>query len=62
MYNTLLEKQANDAKEDINDIVKKLIIEVNESKKAFNKLEGKINKLKDIIEKLKEELHYHKNK
>jgi hypothetical protein len=62
MYNTILEKQANDVREDINAIVKELIIEVNESEEAFEKLEGKIDELEDIIEGLKAELHYLKNK
>jgi phage shock protein A len=53
MYNTLLEKQANDAREDINAIIDDLIIEVNESEEAFEKLESKIDELEDIIEGLK---------
>jgi len=53
MYNTLLERQANDAIEDFNAIIKELIIEVNESEEANEKLEGKIEELEDIIEGLK---------
>ena len=53
MYNTILEQQANDAREDINAIVKELIIEINESEEAFEKLEGKIDELEEIIEGLK---------
>jgi phage shock protein A len=53
MYNTILEQQANDAREDFNAIIKQLIIEVNESEEAFEKLESKIDELEDIIEGLK---------
>jgi len=62
MYNTILEQQANDAREDINAIVKELIIEINESEEAYEKLEGKIDELEEIIEGLKAERHDFKNK
>jgi phage shock protein A len=53
MYNTRLEKQANDAKDDINSIVNDLITEIHELEEAHEKLEGKIDELEDIIEGLK---------
>jgi TolA-binding protein len=62
MYNTILERQANDAREDINAIVKELIIEVNESEEAFEKLEGKIDELEDIIILLKAQVQELENK
>jgi TolA-binding protein len=62
MYNTILERQANDAREDINAIVKELIIEVNESEEAFEKLESKIDELEDIIILLKAQVQELENK
>jgi phage shock protein A len=62
MYNTLLEKQANDAREDINAIIDDLIIEVNESEEAYEKLESKIDELEDIIEGLKAQVQELENK
>jgi phage shock protein A len=53
MYNTILERQANDAREDINTIIKELIIEIHELEEANEKLEGKIEDLEDTIEGLK---------
>ena len=62
MYNTLLERQANDAKDDVKSVIDDLIIEINELEEAHKKLEIKIDILEDQIEGLKSELHYLKNK
>ena len=53
MYNTLLEKQAYDAKEDVKSVIDDLIIEINELEIAHEKLEDKIDDLEDIIILLK---------
>ena len=53
MYNTLLEKQANNLKDDITAIIDDLIIEIHELEEAHEKLESKIDELEDIIEGLK---------
>jgi len=53
MYNNFLERQAYDAKDDVRSVIDDLIIEINESEEAFEKLEGKIEELEDIIEGLK---------
>jgi len=62
MYNTLLERQAYDAKEDVKSVIDDLMTEINELEEAHEKLEDKIEKLEDIIEGLKAEWHDLKNK
>jgi phage shock protein A len=57
MYNTLLEKQANDAKDDVKSVINDLIIEINELEEAHEKLEDKIDELEDIIILLKAQVH-----
>jgi prefoldin subunit 5 len=53
MYNTLLEKQAFNAKDDVKSVIDDLIIEINELEEAHEKLEDKIDELEDIIILLK---------
>jgi len=62
MYNTLLERQAYDAKDDIKFVIDDLITEINELEAANEKLEDKIDELEEIIEGLKAEWHDLKNK
>jgi prefoldin subunit 5 len=57
MYNTILEKQANDAKHDVKSVIDDLIIEINELEIAHEKLEDKIDELEDIIILLKAQVH-----
>jgi prefoldin subunit 5 len=57
MYNTLLERQASDAKDDINSVIEDLITEIHELEEAHEKLEDKIDELEDIIESLKGKIH-----
>ena len=57
MYNTLLEKQANDAKDDVKSVINDLIIEINELEEAHEKLEDKIDDLEYIIILLKAQVH-----
>jgi predicted nucleic acid-binding Zn-ribbon protein len=53
MYNTLLERQANDAKDNIKSVIDDLMTEINEIEEAHIKLEDKIDELEDIIILLK---------
>jgi prefoldin subunit 5 len=53
MYNTLLERQADNAKNDISSVIDDLITEIHELEEAHEKLESKIDELEDIIEGLK---------
>jgi DNA-binding ferritin-like protein len=62
MYNTLLEKQAFNAKDDVKSVIDDLIIEIHELEEAYEKLINKIEILEEEIEGLKAELHYLKNK
>jgi prefoldin subunit 5 len=57
MYNTLLEKQAFNAKDDVKSVIDDLIIEINEIEEAHEKLEDKIDELEDIIILLKAQVH-----
>jgi uncharacterized small protein (DUF1192 family) len=62
MYNTLLEKEAFNAKDNVKSVIDDLIIEIHEFEEAHFKLKDKIEILEDEIEGLKAELHYLKNK
>jgi len=62
MYNTLLERQAYDAKDDIKFVIDNLITEIHELEEALEKLEDKIEELEEQIEGLKAEWHDLKNK
>ena len=68
MYNTLLERQASDAKDDINYVIENLIVEIHELEEAHEKLEDTIEIYAQIIEGLKGRIHeleselYEKNK
>ena len=53
MYNTLLERQASDAKDDINYVIENLIVEIHELEEAHEKLEDTIEVYAEIIEGLK---------
>jgi peptidoglycan hydrolase CwlO-like protein len=57
MYNTLLERQANDAKDDINYVIENLIVEIHELEEAHEKLEDTIEIYVQIIEGLKGRIH-----
>ena len=57
MYNNFLERQADNAKDDINSVINDLITEIHELEEAHEKLEGKIDELEDIIEGLKGRIH-----
>jgi len=62
MYNSLLERQAYDAKDNIKSVIDDLIIEIHELEEAHEKLEDKIEELEEQIEGLKAEWHDLKNK
>ena len=53
MYNTLLEKQANDAKDEVRSLIEDLLTEINELEEANEKLEESIDELEDVIILLK---------
>jgi len=57
MYNTLLERQASDAKDDINYVIENLIVEIHELEEAHEKLEDTIEVYAEIIEGLKGRIH-----
>ena len=57
MYNTLLEKQANDAKDEVRSLIEDLLTEINELEEAHEKLEDKIDELEDVIILLKAQIH-----
>jgi prefoldin subunit 5 len=57
MYNTLLERQADNAKNDISSVIDDLITEIHELEEAHEKLESKIEDLEDTIEGLKGKIH-----
>jgi cell division septum initiation protein DivIVA len=62
MFNTLLEKQAYDAKYDINSLIDDLVTEIHELEESLKKLEDKIDDLEEQIEGHKAEWHELKNK
>jgi len=53
MYNTILEQQAFNAREDVKSVIDDLIIEIHELEESHEKLEDRIDELEDIIEGLK---------
>ena len=53
MYNTVLERQANDAKDEVRSLIEDLLTEINELEEAHEKLEDKIDELEDVIILLK---------
>ena len=62
MYNTLLEKEAFNAKDDVKSVIDDLMFEINELEEAHEKLEDKIDDLEEQIEGHKAEWHELKNK
>ena len=62
MYNTLLEKQANDAKDEVRSLIEDLLTEINELEEAHEKLEDKIDELEDVIILLKSQIHEFESK
>ena len=61
MYNTLLERQANDAKDEVRSLIEDLLTEINELEEANEKLEDKIDELEDVIILLKAQIHEFEN-
>jgi len=57
MYNTLLERQANDAKDKVKSVIEDLLTEIHELEEAHEKLEDIIDELEDVIILLKARLH-----
>jgi DNA repair exonuclease SbcCD ATPase subunit len=53
MYNRVLERQANDAKDEIKSVIEDLITEIHELEEAHEKLEDTIELYAEIIEELK---------
>lgn len=53
MYNRVLEKQANDAKDEVKSVIEDLITEIHELEEAHQKLEDTIELYAEIIEELK---------
>lgn len=53
MYNRVLERQANDAKDEIKSVIEDLITEINELEETNEKLENTIELYAEIIEELK---------
>ena len=53
MYNTVLEKQANDAKDEVRSLIEDLLTKIHELEEAHEKLEDKIDELEDVIILLK---------
>jgi phage shock protein A len=62
MYNTLLEKQANNAKDEVKSLIEDLITEINELEEANEKLEESIDELEDVIILLKAQIHEFESK
>lgn len=53
MYNRVLERQANDAKDEVKSVIEDLITEIHELEEAHQKLEDTIELYAEIIEELK---------
>ncbi len=53
MYNRVLERQANDAKNEVKSVIEDLITEIHELEDAHQKLEDTIELYAEIIEELK---------
>jgi hypothetical protein len=53
MYNRVLERQANDAKDEIKSVIEDLITEIHELEETNEKLENTIELYAEIIEELK---------
>lgn len=53
MYNTLLERQANDAKNEVKSVIEDLITEIHELEEVNEKLENTVESYAEIIEELK---------
>lgn len=62
MYNTLLERQANNAKDEVKSVIEDLITEIHELEEAHEKLEDKIDELEDVIILLKAQIHEFESK
>lgn len=57
MYNTVLERQANNARDEVKSVIEDLITEIHELEEAHQKLEDTIDKLEDVIILLKAQIH-----
>jgi DNA repair exonuclease SbcCD ATPase subunit len=53
MYNRVLERQANDAKDEVKSVIEDLITEIHELEETNEKLEDTIELYAEIIEELK---------
>lgn len=53
MYNTVLERQANNARDEVKSVIEDLITEIHELEEAHEKLEKTIELYAEIIEELK---------
>lgn len=53
MYNTVLERQANNARDEVKSVIEDLITEIHELEEAHQKLEDTIELYAEIIEELK---------
>lgn len=53
MYNRVLERQANDAKDEVKSVIEDLITEIHELEETNEKLENTIELYAEIIEELK---------
>ena len=57
MYNTVLERQANNARDEVKSVIEDLITEIHELEEAHQKLEDTIDKLEDVIILLKAQIY-----
>lgn len=62
MYNTLLEKQAINAKDEVRSLIDDLLTEIHELEEANQKLEDTIDELEDVIILLKAQIHEFESK
>ena len=62
MYNTLLERRANNVKDEVRSLIEDLLTEINELEEANEKLEESIDELEDVIILLKAQIHELENK
>ena len=62
MYNTVLERQANNAKDEVRSLIEDLLTEINELEEANEKLEESIDELEDVIILLKAQIHEFESK
>ncbi len=57
MYNTILEQQAFNAREDVKSVIDDLITEIHELEESHEKLEDRIEIYAEVIEELKGRIH-----